>query len=614
MTTNCCKTAHESKIKSHSTKIILVGNPNVGKSVFFNRLTGTYVEVSNYPGTTVDISKAETNFGLIIDTPGIYGIGSSNDEETVAKEIILKADTVINVVSALSLERDLFLTQQLIDYGFNVIVAVNQSDEAHSRGININAELLEELTGVKFVTCIATKNIGIAEVKKNITNAKKGIKTEAIENYLKDTDDSEKMNKLIDMEENIETRDLIFSERRTRINSIIEKVISESTHGLNLSTQIGKLLLNPYWGTIAAIAILFMLYEIIGVYIAGNLVNFLENSILLKYYSPWITDIVTKFVHINALKSILAGEFGLLTMTVQYILGVLLPLVVGFNLFMATLEDSGYLPRLAVLTDRFLTKIGLNGRAVIPIILGFGCITMATITTRILGSKRERTIATSILALAIPCSAQLGIIVGLLSVAGGLKAWVIYLATIFIILTLLGTILNKMLPGKSSYLFIDLPPMRLPIIQNIISKTVSKTKHFLEEAVPLFLLGSFMITILRLTGGLTSFQKMLEPITVKLLNLPPEVANIFIMGIIRRDFGAAGLANMAGLCGHAAIINHTQILVSLVVITLFVPCIATIVIMFKERGAKEASLIWFGSWVLAFISGGILSAILRLAM
>ncbi|MDD3013412.1 MAG: ferrous iron transporter B [Candidatus Gastranaerophilales bacterium] len=590
--------------KLNLPKIVLVGNPNVGKSVFFNKLTGFYVEVSNYPGTTVDISRAIIDEVEVIDTPGIYGIGSFNEEEIVAKKIIIQADKIINVVSALSLERDLFLTQQLIDMDYKIIVVLNQTDEAKARGIKIDIDALENMLGVKVIPTVAIKNQGINEAKDNIKNAKTGNKTEYSEEILTDS--------ILNLEENPEKREIIYSERRKRVNEIVEAVLSRTDHGINISTRFGKLLLNPIIGVITSVIILFALYKLMGVLIAGNLVNFIEKNILLNHYTPWITHVTSTIVPDGALKEILVGEFGLLTMTVQYIIGVLLPLIISFNIFMAVLEDSGYLPRLAVLTDRMLTKIGLNGRAVIPIILGFGCVTMATISTRILGSKRERTIVTAILGLVVPCSAQLGIIVGLMAVAGGLKAWIIYLLSIFTILVSVGTVLNKILPGKSTHLLIDLPPMRLPVLKNVFSKTFSKTMHFLKEATPLFFLGAFIVTILKISGGLGLIQNTLAPLTVSLLHLPSEAATIFIMGLIRRDFGAAGLAKMAGLGSSMAVLTPDQVLVCLVVITLFVPCIASVIVMFKERGWKEASLVWFGSWVIAFIAGGILSSVLGL--
>lgn len=610
---NCIKTADHKEVLCtlKGKKIVLAGNPNVGKSAFFTKFTGTYAEVSNYPGTTVDITFANMEEYAVIDTPGIYGVGNYNEEEIVARDIILNADKVINVVSALSLDRDLFLTQQLLDMGFEVIVALNQYDEAQNRGLIIDINGLSADMGVVIVPTVATKNEGISVLKDCLEQARKGIITPELGQF-EELSNGIDPQKLTHLEENPEFREKIYEYRRLRVNSLVAAHVNWERAKVPISEKLGRLLLNPFWGALSAIAVLFVMYKVIGVYVAGDAVDFLENGIFVKYYTPFMTDLVSKVIPSGPINQILVGEFGLLTMTVQYILGVLLPLIVGFNIMMALLEDSGYLPRLAVLTDRFMSKIGLNGRAVIPIILGFGCITMATMTTRILGSSRERTIATTILGLTIPCSAQLGIIVGLIAVAGGLKAWIIYLLTIFIILGLIGTSLNLMLPGKSTHLMIDLPPLRLPLIKNVLSKTISKTRHFLEEASPLFALGALLISVLQMSGALTAFEKFLSPITVNVLHLPKEAAAIFIMGIIRRDFGAAGLAKMAGIGGAAAILTHTQIITSLVVLTLFVPCIASVVVMFKERGVKEASLVWLGSWVGAFIAGGILARILEI--
>ena len=603
-----CSTNQKIKHDGKLPNIALVGNPNVGKSVIFNALTGAYVEVSNYPGTTVDTPIAVTPYGKLIDTPGIYGIGSQNDEELVAKNIIVTADIVVNVVSALSLERDLFLTLQLIDSGFPLIVVLNQHDEAISKGIKINSEILEKLLGRKVVTTIATKNQGICYLKELLINNS----SQPINYNIQEK--SKRIEIISEQESNPENKESIYSARRNKINEIILTILSNEKNSFSLSEYLGNSLLNPIIGVIMAAFVLFALYQVVGVLVAGNIVDFLENKILLKYYSPFITRIVNSVIPSGNINQVLVGEFGLLTMTIQYILGLLLPLVFSFNLFMAILEDSGYLPRLATLTDRFLSRIGLNGRAIIPIILGFGCVTMATITTRILGSQRERTIATAILGLIIPCSAQLGLIIGLIAIAGGLKAWIIYLLTIFAVLSIVGTALNKLLPGESTHLFIDLPPMRLPLLKNVINKTFSKTKHFLLEATPLFLLGSLLISVLQISGGLNIIQKALAPLTVNLLHLPAKTANIFIMGMIRRDFGAAGLAGMSGLNGSTAVLADWQIIVSLVVITLFVPCIASVVIIYKERGWKEASLIWAGSWIGAFAIGTILSNILRIFM
>jgi ferrous iron transport protein B len=298
---------------------------------------------------------------------------------------------------------------------------------------------------------------------------------------------------------------------------------------------------------------------------------------------------------------ILAGEFGAITMTVTYLLFLLLPLIVGFYLFLALLEDCGYLPRLATMVDRLLNTMGLNGRAVIPIILGFGCVTMATITTRLLNTSREKTIAASILNFAIPCSAQLAVITALLTKAGG-EYTLIFFVIILANLIGIGTVIDKILPGKSSALLIDLPPMRLPRLDNVAKKTWIKTLSFMKEASPWFFVGALLISTMQVTGLLDVWIRLFEPITTNWLGLPADAARSFVMGMVRRDFGAAGLYELA--------LSPKQIVVSLTVITLFVPCIASLMVLLKERGLREAMTIWFGSWILAFSIGGVVAAVL----
>ena len=611
-------THHTAKaLPTHGRRIVLAGNPNVGKSVFFNALTGLYVDVSNYPGTTIEISRAAYGDDTLMDTPGVYGVSSFNDEERIARDIILEADVVINVVSSLSLERDLFLTQQLLDMGKRVVVALNQIDEARANGLAIDAKRLSELLGVPVLPTVATKGEGISAVREAVTKAfdsepprldpdlqrlisglPAGTTAERLMVLEGDTAVAERVGLPAGNE-----REALYALRRTRVNAIVAEGVTESNQGATFSTRLGRVMLHPVAGLAAAAGILAALYYFVGDLIAQQLVGITEETIMLGYYEPFIRGLVERvFADGTALHTILAGEFGLLTMTVTYILGLLLPLAVGFYFFLAVLEDSGYLPRLAVLVDRGLNKMGLNGRAVIPLIIGFGCVTMATITTRLLGTQRERTIATAILGLTIPCSAQVGVILGMLATVGGWQAWAIYGGTMFTVLVAVGTILDKLVPGKSSSLLIDLPPMRFPNWKNVFKKTGVKSLQFLTEATPLFMLGALIVTLLQISGGLDVIQRALAPATVGLLHLPPQAATAFIMGLIRRDFGAAGLTDLA--------LSPEQVIVSLVVITLFVPCIATVTVLFKERGWREALTLWLGSWVIAFAIGGVLAAIL----
>jgi ferrous iron transport protein B len=252
------------------------------------------------------------------------------------------------------------------------------------------------------------------------------------------------------------------------------------------------------------------------------------------------------------------------------------------------------------LADRALSGIGLNGRAVIPLILGFGCVTLATIVTRVLGSERERRIAVFLLGLAIPCSAQLAVIAGLLTTLGGIYV-ITYVTVIFTILVVVGTLLNRFLPGESTDLLIDLPPLRIPRVDNVLKKTITKSYRFLLEATPLFAGGALLIGILQVTGLIQLLQTGLKPLTVGWLGLPKETAAIFIMGFIRRDFGAAGLANLP--------LTSMETVIGLITITLFVPCIASTLIIFKERGRKEAFIMWPAIMITAFLIGGLTSKI-----
>ncbi len=605
----------EGVVPSGARKIVLVGNPNVGKSVFFNYLTGLYVDVSNFPGTTVDISYGKLGEDVVIDTPGVYGISSFNDEERVARDVILSADLIVNVVDAVHLERDLFLTLQVIDTGIPVLVALNMVDDAAQKGIQVDAHLLEHLLGVPVVSTVAVKGQGLEQVRGRLDEARVGSVPATLQRELK-----EALNRIGSQAEALlvlegdphvaerhgiapgDRREAIYSDRRERVNDLVCHVLSETQQGVDFATRLGRWMLRPATGVPFFLLAVSLMFYFIGVFVAQDVVGFTEETLMQGYYEPMMRGLVGRYVsEESVLGAFLIGEFGLMTMTVTYVLGLLLPLVLAFYFILSIMEDSGYLPRLATLVDRMMNLIGLNGRAIIPMILGFGCITMATITTRLLGSERERTIATALLGLAIPCSAQLGVIVGLLAGIGAYYT-TLYVGILVLVLGVTGRVLSRVLPGETSDLLIDLPPLRLPRLENVLKKMATKSYAFLKEAAPLFALGALIITTLQVTGLLETIQDVLAPVTVGILKLPRESANIFIMGMIRRDFGAAGLTDMA--------ISPEQMLVSLVTITLFVPCIASILVIFKERGRREGLLIWLGSWVAAFVVGGLVAAVL----
>ena len=610
----CCRKLEQIDIDPDKEKIVLVGNPNVGKSIFFNYFTDTYVSVSNYPGTTLDISTGNYEDYIVLDTPGVYGVSSFNDEEKVARDIILSGDIIINIVDAVHLERDLFLTQQLIDMGKKVIVGLNMMDEAERRGLNIDIDKLEKRLGVKVIPTVAIKKTGLKKLADNIDKAQKG-KISLKDDIRKQLDNladeiGNRADSLLILEgdknvasvhnkKTFELREEIYQQRRNRVNKIVEEIITKEEKNSSIGDKIGSMLLRPITGIPILLVILYALYQFIGVFVAQTLVGITEEMIMIETYQPFIINLVSNFIAPESLiGKILIGEFGVLTMTVTYILGLLLPLVAGFYFFLAILEDSGYMPRIAALVDRGLNYLGLNGRAIIPMLLGFGCVTMATVTTRLLGSKREKIIAIFLLGLAIPCSAQLGVIAGLIAPLG-LDYFIIYVVTIFAVYAVTGTFLNKVLPGETTDLLIDLPPIRVPEIKNVLQKTYLKSKYFIFEAGPIFALGAVGITLMKEFRILDSIKELVAPLVVGWLQLPKDATEAFIMGIIRRDFGAAGLSSMA--------LTNDQTLVALIVLTLFVPCIAAMLVMIKEQGIKQAAMVWIGSWVAAFTVGGLVA-------
>ena len=617
----CHNMTEKIDINKDAKKIVLVGNPNVGKSVFFNALTGAYVDVSNFPGTTVDISSGRYKDMVVMDTPGVYGVSSFNDEERVARDVILYADIILNVVDTLHLERDLFLTQQIIDMGKPVIVAFNMMDEVKKNGLEIDIDKLSQELGVPVIPTVAVKGEGIEKVKEALAHcARPGNRLPIVEENLQTVrhmvdEDSEAL-LVLEEDENVIARhhisgikglrEQIYQARRTRVDEIVKKVMRQTNRGASFSVKLGRWMLSPLTGIPILIVVLWLVYEFIGVFVAQTVVEWTEGLIMGEYYYNFIMDLLEPILGTESfLAQLLIGEFGILTMTPVYVFGLLLPLVVGFYFVLSIMEDSGYLPRVAVLTDRSLNSLGLNGRAIIPIILGFGCVTMATITTRILGSRRERFIATMLLGLAIPCSAQLGVIAGLLGPLG-IQMTALYVLVIVIVFALAGTLLNRVVPGKSTDLIIDLPLLRLPRIGNVLKKTYVKSKAFITEAGPLFLLGAVIISVLQYTGILDVIANGFAPITEGFLKLPRETAVAFIMGIIRRDFGAAGLNDMVS----QGLLNPSQVLVALIAITLFVPCIAAVMVIFKERTWKEALLIWLGSFAISFLTAGIVAQII----
>ena len=605
---------HDLQTDFENPKIALVGNPNVGKSLVFNLLSGLNVDVSNYPGTTVELTRGTFENFIVYDSPGIYGVSSFSKEELVSRDIILEADIVINVVDSKHLERDLFLTQQLIDMGKKVIVLLNFTDELKHYKINIDINKLRSFLGVDILPVSAVHETGFQNLPKAILSAHEGLQREELHAHLHGmlsmVGSQAEALLILEGDEGIAQRhgidalgqrDEIYVERRNRVNYIVNTVVNDTYATRRLPDFFDRMAMHPVTGLPLLFGVLFAAYLLVGKLVAQDLVAFTEIRIGKTIFEPFVQNLVASLIPREGLwYTLLVGPFGILTTTITYLVFLLLPLVAAFYAMLALLEDSGYLPRLATMTDRSLHYLGLNGRAVIPLILGFGCVTSATITTRILNSQREKIIATTILQFAIPCSAQLAVIAALLAGAG-LGPMIIYGVTIFAVLVAIGTSLNRILKGESTPLLLDLPPMRLPRLRNVGSKAVWRTVNFMKEASLWFFVGAVAVALAEYSGLLHYAQELIKPFVVHLLQLPPETATVFIMGVVRRDFGAAGLYQLT--------LTPMQITVALITITLFVPCIASLMVMMKECGVKNGFAIWIGTWVTAFLVGGTVSHI-----
>ncbi|RMD91247.1 MAG: ferrous iron transport protein B [Calditrichaeota bacterium] len=642
--------------RSLNEKVVLVGNPNVGKSVIFSILTGRYVTVSNYPGTTVEISMGRASYDSkkeeVIDTPGVNSLLPLSEDERVTRDILLRENPrlVVQVADAKNLRRALFLTVQLAEMGIPLVLTLNMMDEARSRGIDVNEERLTQmLGGIPVVKTIAIHRKGVSELIHTIKNStpaanlhiqypdevestlnqilpllpETGISKralglsilsddESLRKWLQENLDPGTLKKIESVRLALQQRlrkdpALVINQRRLQEAERIYQEVFQ-THGPQrsfLSDFLGKITIHPVWGLFVLLAVLYGMYQFVGVFGAGTLVDYFEGVIFGKYITPFAQKVFTFLLPIKWLQEMFVGEYGLISMALSYSIAIVLPVVTTFFLAFGFLEDTGYLPRLAVMLNRIFKVLGLNGKAVLPMVLGLGCDTMATLTTRILETRKERVLVTLLLALGIPCSAQLGVILGLL---GGLSmnAVLVWLVCVVGVLILVGFLASKVLPGERSEFILELPPIRRPSLANIAIKTLARIEWYLKEAVPLFFLGTFVLFVLAKTGLLDILEKGMAPLIQGFLGLPKQASEAFLVGFLRRDYGAAGLFSMA----RHGLLNSKQIIVSLVTITLFVPCIANFFVIIKERGWKTALAIFLFIMPFAFLVGGLLNFIL----
>ncbi|MBP1635992.1 MAG: feoB [Acidobacteria bacterium] len=573
------------QLRSRPLRVVLVGNPNVGKSVLFGRLTGRYATVSNYPGTTVGVTRGRALLGAevfdLIDSPGVTALdGALSEDEQVTRRLLAnrEADLVVQVADARNLRRTLMLTAQLASFGLPMVLVLNMTDESERRGVHVDAVRLSDELGVPVVEAVATEGVGVAELKSSLPLAAHArVPFDAA------------------------------GDAAGWAHGVAERLRSvRPTRAGRFQAWLGQSLRQPLTGLPLLALVLYAVYLVVGVLGAQTLVGLIEHLVFGKLVNPAATALVSRAVPFAIVRDFLVGEYGLITMGLTYAIAIVLPVVATFFLVFSWLEDSGYLPRLAIFSDRIFRMMGLNGKAVLPMVLGLGCDTMATMTTRILGTPKERVIAVLLLALGVPCSAQLATILGIL---GGISFGA--LATLFAVVTgqmfLVGFLAARVLPGDRSDFILEMPPMRWPSARNVLTKTALRLRWYLAEAVPLFLIGTALLFVLDRTGGLQLIVAAGRPVVTGLLGLPAETAQVFVMGFLRRDYGAAGLFQMA----HAGRLSGAQAVVALTVMTLFVPCVAHFLMIVREQGARVAVAILLFVTTVALATGAGLHHVLQ---
>jgi ferrous iron transport protein B len=633
----------------------LIGHPNVGKSVIFHRLTGTYVNVSNYPGTTVEVARASARFARdtdILDTPGVLTLPARSDDERATMRALLHEDlrALVQVGDAKHLRRTLALTLTLAEARLPLALALNMHDESTARGVSIDGEALAAELGIDVVTTVATAGDGIGalvralraprvaqrhlryppSIERAIGDAERcidacvarpPIATRALATLFLGGDGEverwlgarlgSSMPALVALRERAAAEHggnlagALAAARSAAADAIADKVLrSTARTTLPLAARVGRVAVHRVWSVPILFAVLFAVYEFVGVFGAGTLVKLTEEQLFGNVLNPALAGFVRAHAGWPWLADLLVGPYGLWTMGMTYAIALILPIVTTFFIAFGVLEDSGYFARLSVLANRAFAAIGLNGRAVLPMVLGLGCVTMGTLTTRILHTRREKLIATFLMALAIPCSAQLGVVMGMLG-GLGFGATLAWLAALGVTLLAAGRLAAMLVPGRRIPLVTEMPPMRLPVAANVLKKTAARLRWYLVEVIPLFLLGTLLMFALDKTGALPWIVARGEPLVTGWLGLPKEASAAFVMGFLRRDFGATGLFAM----GHA--LTSAQTIVGMVTITLFVPCIASVMMIVKEQGVRTAALMIAMIVPTAFGVGGVVNLVLK---
>ena len=577
-----------SKKNTPCKKILLMGNPNVGKSVFFSRLTGVHALSSNYPGTTVGFTEGTMQIkdgcARLIDVPGAYTLDPTNEAEEIAHKIINEgADKVILVIDATALERNLVMALQVLEHGLPTVIALNMVDEARHRGVLIDIPALEKELGVPVVPTVAVTGQGISNLIAQLENAR----ISSFKPMLKET-------------------------RWQVIGEIIPKVQTVTHRHHTFMDYMEDFSARPFTGVMMGFLVLALSFTIIR--FVGEGITAHVTDPLFEYLWRPVLEKLSAIIGNGALGNVLIGtmingsidfeqSLGVLSTGIYVEFGMVLPYIIAFYAVLSFLEDFGYLPRLAVVFDALLHRFGIHGYAIIPTLLGFGCNVPGILATRVLESEREKFIAATLISVGVPCVSIQAMLSATLGTFGLGYIAAVY-GVLFCVWMVLGRIMHLTLRGFSPELIVEIPPYRIPSAKAWRSKLWFRIKDFLCEATPLVLGGILLVNFLESIGVMTGAANLLSPIFEGFLGLPAAAAVPVVVGLFRKDI-AMGLLIPLGLTAH-------QTLVAVIVLAMTFPCIATFVVMWKELGVKKMLLSTFIMITAAMVTGGTLNFVLKL--
>ena len=630
-------------------EIALAGNPNVGKSVIFSKLTGIGVISANYPGTTVEFYEGEAKLGKmiidVVDLPGTYSLSGNTDEERVATDLLFsrRPDTVILVADASRLERSLVLLFELLESGYSVVVALNMYDLAKKAGLEIDVRGLEERLMTSAVPTVAIRDEGIDAVLQEAIRLrpKSGFRvrydshTEEIVSELVDmlderewpfplravavrilmgdrmirkqagdrvTSRADALAEKFEKQHHESIQAHIQRDRFGEAGRIADEVVSRISPAEKRRSSLSDLTIRPATGIPILLAVLAAVF--LTLVFGGGLIE----QALVGAYEELARG---AFDNLKEGESpVVQGVLDGVYLSIEAMLAIVVPYILVFYIMLSILEDTGYLVRVVSLLDGIMHRIGLHGRAVIPMVVGYGCNVPAILATRAMGSKRERVILAVLITIAVPCSAQTAIIIGTVGNYAGVEWALLIFAVLMALLAVLGLVLHRAMRFEPSQLMLEIPELRRPTIRQTIGKTGIRIGEFLTIAFPLLLAGSIVLEILMAEGLLQKLVDPSEPFMTGVLGLPAITVVALVFGILRKEMALQMLMVLFGTSNLALAMTAHQMFVFALVMAIFMPCLAALAVLVKEFGVKSMVGITATSMLLAIAFGAVANLIL----